>query len=560
MKRPLLYFLVLCFLQFQFNDSKAQNWNWAKSFGDSNINVLIKSICKNNNDEFVVAGLFEGSNLNLGLDTLIAKEYSEVFISLVDNLGNFKWSTSFGGLDFEKITNTFSDKYGNIYISGNYSSLSIKIGYDTLFNKGMEDGFLVKINNNGNFEWALNIGSKFNDRITGSVVDSMGNIYLSGQTENDEEAPFSIETFLIKINPNKNIEWIKMGTANEGTFITTDLIIDENQILYIVGATNGKVLFENKYLIESDSNYSLYRPFIVEYDISGKFITSRLFYDVEFISSISYSNNSFFYSGIKSYLIEYEGYQYYGYNFEINKTNKNFEKIWTKSVYPLYSTGNDYVKKIVADESGGCYVSGRYIADSIYFNTDTLVNLKYKEKLFSNSFLVKYDSSGNEIWLKNIGGELDDEIEDMILTKDNKLLISGSFSSPILQFGDYILENNCKLYEFTHGTSTFFMKFSNAFIASLSDINTRIKENQKVSDFLLYPNPTQDYFNIKSEISNGFKTEVNIYSIDGQLAKSVSISPDSNKIYIDIDDLMPGIYIVQLKVGNQIAYQRLVKQ
>jgi hypothetical protein len=104
------------------------------------------------------------------------------------------------------------------------------------------------------------------------------------------------------------------------------------------------------------------------------------------------------------------------------------------------------------------------------------------------------------------------------------------------------------------------MKFSNAFIASLSDINTRIKENQKVSDFLLYPNPTRDYFNIKSEISNGFNTEVNIYSLDGQLAKSVSFPPDSNKIYIDIDDLMSGIYIVQLKVGNQIAYQRLVKQ
>lgn len=557
MKRALLYFLTLCFLQFQFNDLKAQNWNWAKSIGESNGNFNIKSISQYQNNEILVLGEFDIPKLVFGADTLKSNGNQDFFVAVSDNELNFKWIKNYGGEGSEVITKGISDKMGNIYLIGNSYDLNVIIGLDTIKNKGQQDGYIVKLQPNGNVEWTLNIGTIYNDELTGLVLDSNGNAYVSGYTVNSSTEPIETSSFLIKVNPNKNIEWTRLGNSIGGDLSNIRLTIDDDQNLYYTGSLNGNISFIDS--TELKSLTSINQSFIVKYNTLGKLEKAIILSEINQILDIKAQKENFYVCGVKLLFLNEDQNEYIIQLMTI-KYNNQFDTSWTNVIISPDMYGSDYVKLIEIDNYGNTYVAGVYISDSLYFHTDTLINIKFENYNSLNSFLVKYDSTGKELWVENIRGELINEIKSMFISNNNEVVIAGGFMSKEMTFGDIIVKNESPLIEWTFHGITFYFRNTFSFIASLSDINTRIKENQKVSDFLLYPNPTRDYFNIKSEISNGFNTEVNIYSLDGQLAKSVSFPPDSNKIYIDIDDLMSGIYIVQLKVGNQIAYQRLVKQ
>lgn len=74
---------------------------------------------------------------------------------------------------------------------------------------------------------------------------------------------------------------------------------------------------------------------------------------------------------------------------------------------------------------------------------------------------------------------------------------------------------------------------------------------------VLYPNPASTYFKVKSESTITF---VEIYDILGKQLKSVEV--DSNTAYVDVLDLVKGIYIIRIKGenGTTLKTQRLRKE
>jgi hypothetical protein len=75
------------------------------------------------------------------------------------------------------------DVTGNLYVSGTYTSSTLNIpGFspNTLTSSGSTDTFILKYLGDGTPQWVKSIGGTGTDRPVNMVVDSAGNLYVSG--------------------------------------------------------------------------------------------------------------------------------------------------------------------------------------------------------------------------------------------------------------------------------------------------------------------------------------------------------------------------------------------
>ena len=93
-------------------------------------------------------------------------------------------STYFGGLDADTVRDVAWDSAGNFYITGGTSSddFPITVGaYDTTYNGGTSDVFVVKFDPSGSVVWSTLMGGPNHDRSYAIEVDSAGYVYLGGR-------------------------------------------------------------------------------------------------------------------------------------------------------------------------------------------------------------------------------------------------------------------------------------------------------------------------------------------------------------------------------------------
>jgi len=86
----------------------------------------------------------------------------------------------------------------------------------------------------------------------------------------------------------------------------------------------------------------------------------------------------------------------------------------------------DYGSSGVCDDQGNFYYAGEFYGSVCYFQTNTLVR-----QGINDLFLVKYDPSGNELWVLRIGGENEFSPEHIRVYYNNiskNIFIVGSFS------------------------------------------------------------------------------------------------------------------------------------
>ncbi|MEP7169376.1 MAG: T9SS type A sorting domain-containing protein, partial [Bacteroidota bacterium] len=103
-------------------------------------------------------------------------------------------------------------------------------------------------------------------------------------------------------------------------------------------------------------------------------------------------------------------------------------------------TNLDEITNITADAYGNCYVTGFFMSDSLHIGNHTLVNTVFTG--YMDTFIAKYDSSGNCIWATSFGGD-DDEFGGGIVTDaDNNLFLTGGSWSYQVHFGSYTFNNS----------------------------------------------------------------------------------------------------------------------
>lgn len=76
------------------------------------------------------------------------------------------------------------------------------------------------------------------------------------------------------------------------------------------------------------------------------------------------------------------------------------------------------------------------------------------------------------------------------------------------------------------------------------------------TSFLVFPNPTSDFLQVKTtavDVSN-----IEIRDISGKIIQKLDAIPNSG--LLDVQDLHPGIYFVKLKVANRVLTEKFIKE
>ena len=111
--------------------------------------------------------------------------------------------------------------------------------------------------------------------------------------------------------------------------------------------------------------------------------------------------------------------------------------LWVKHII---SSGYPVITGI-AHSADGIYVSGFFRGATVTFDTITLTNYSSPT---TDAFLVKYDTAGNVIWGRSIGGTYDEDASSVATDDDGNIYTSGTYSSSdviigttALTLGDY---------------------------------------------------------------------------------------------------------------------------
>ncbi|MFA5557329.1 MAG: SBBP repeat-containing protein [Flavobacteriaceae bacterium] len=187
---------------------------WAKQFeAGGTIQSLSQCITTDATGNVYVAGLF-GGELNIG-DIILSSTMDEdndsysgdVFAVKLNSSGQVLWAKSYGGTGNESAKDITVDASGKIYITGSFGGVANFSGNFLVSEGSSNDVFVLKTNNAGVVEWAEGFGSTGSDNGKGIIVDSSGNIYVTGEFEDtvsfgstDLTAVGYKDMFLIKLS------------------------------------------------------------------------------------------------------------------------------------------------------------------------------------------------------------------------------------------------------------------------------------------------------------------------------------------------------------------------
>lgn len=157
---------------------------------------------------------------------------NNIFISKLDASGNFVWAKHLGVGGSNCQGNSISvDSSGNVYATGTFlgaPDFDPGPGNYNLTSHGLYDIFMSKLDSDGNFLWAIQLGDGNNDSGS-SILDPSGNIYSTGYFSGTADFNPSDETYNLSSAGIYDIFVLKLGQVGNviptiNSFICTNVI------------------------------------------------------------------------------------------------------------------------------------------------------------------------------------------------------------------------------------------------------------------------------------------------------------------------------------------------
>ncbi|WP_156040946.1 hypothetical protein [Chondromyces apiculatus] len=150
---------------------------WAKRFGDQQFQEA-RSIDLDQHGNILVAGWLQGS-VDFGGGPLISNGLTDGFVAKLDPDGNHLWSTSFGDRDEQFAHDVAVDDSDNVIVTGSFWS-TVNFGVGPLVSAGFEDLFVAKLSPSGETLWNERFGDEETQEGLSLATDPDGNIVVTG--------------------------------------------------------------------------------------------------------------------------------------------------------------------------------------------------------------------------------------------------------------------------------------------------------------------------------------------------------------------------------------------
>src|SRR5438105_3438368 len=109
------------------------------------------------------------------------------------------------------MTDVAVDPNGNVFVTDLFGGTA-DFGNVTLTSGGLMDAFIAKLDQDGTFQWARQLGNGSGTQqefAQGNAVDAAGNVYSTGRLFN-ASSPTGYGAFVAKHDANGQLAWLKM--------------------------------------------------------------------------------------------------------------------------------------------------------------------------------------------------------------------------------------------------------------------------------------------------------------------------------------------------------------
>jgi len=314
----------------------------------------------------------------------ISKGARDLLLIKFSDKGNILWHKRIGGKLLDVGGGLCIDNSNNIYVAGSFYSNCYFSDTDSLIHSGAGDFYIAKYTSDGDFQWAKRVGwsstqqgiedIKFvNDKIitVGFFMDSIIFGDLSQVTDTLTHSP-NTAYFLAAFDFNCNFLWSKKYSATTNSY----------KFRRIEFCQDGYYL--------------------------GGYYQGSVYLDIDTITS--YSPNY------------YDDFVY--------KTDLNGNGQWVRRIR---GQNTENFRTLATDEYENVYVLGNYNSNTLYVDsTETKVST-YTRSASSNydTYICKYNRSGNLQWFLRIGGTGKDIYNDFVV-RNNLIYATGYFANELI--------------------------------------------------------------------------------------------------------------------------------
>ena len=194
--------------------------------------------------------------------------------------------------------------------------------------------------------------------------------------------------------------------------------------------------------------------------------------------------------------------------------------------------------------------------NTLIVHDSTIANIYYQE-------FVKRWNMGAGI------GQIDLGSDTTICGEDSIMLTVGYIpgASYLWSTGDTVLLIYVDSAGIGLGSKSFWLKVTDGgfsstdtIVVSFKDCHIGIEENGQITSVNTYPNPSEGKFNIEFNNSSNEEILINIYDLSGRTIKNNIYKTviGKNNIVIDAADINPGVYILNLKSGENSHKGKLI--
>jgi hypothetical protein len=393
-----------------------------------------------------------------------------------------------------------------VYITGEYKSTTLSFGSKSVAKStARSDVFLAGYNSLGNELWA---------------ITSAGVNHISSSTSND----------IIMDNQNRIVIVGRIGTQGDNsTYLTF-----KNDTIWA-----GK----------DELGWAQVTGFIARFQTDGTFtdgVTDSVFFETLTLANDDHDN---YYLGLARQSVISIGAP--SGDFSILKMNSSLQKMWRKE----YGS-NEGISKChkIAVNGNNVLATGHYVGAQTNFETDTFYSTAYRNRIYTNVFLVNYDTMGNEKWVQSYGGKLTDEGKVVVPYNDSSMYLVGNHESDSLHFGNHLLRNtnNTGSYH-VHVSPDWYWRHPNVYVTQVSYGAVSVKDPNRYNA-VIYPNPSSGLIRITGEQQIRGIEVTN--SLGVMVLKMNEINQD--EATVDLKSQPKGIYFIRVLTNDSYSLSRAI--
>lgn len=419
------YYSILLVLFLYFNNTFAQlDTIWTKVLGGTqneangltlpnNLGSPGGSISKFGNFLYAVS-----SSLSNDGDLLLNYGNEDIWVIKLNHNGDTLWTKSFGGSDFERAYKILAFSDGCLIVGSTKSNSN-----DFTNSKGSSDGFLLRLDENGNIIWFKRYGGTEADYLYDVIPTSDGNFLAVGESlsSNGDLAGTGMGlSWIIKVNPNNgNRIWSKTYLGPDSN--SQDYL---DNFFRVMELSDGSGIIAAGFTSPNFNDAASDDIHYEKIDLNGNVIWSKKVGSTnggDAIGNIVDAGNGKFYLIGRLIGTGPNVSNYYGGNGDvwIIKCDAQGNPLWNKN----YGGSNwDFAFDAKKDSLNNLYI-GAFTRSTDFDAVGVNFGLQ-------DYWLLKTDSSGNILWKYRCGGSQSEIILGIEVLNNNSVVALGrSFSN-----------------------------------------------------------------------------------------------------------------------------------